>query len=437
MTTLQATGDQASISLRILQKLFGNYHPRDFAVRLWNEASWDPDPGQEARFTLVLRHPGSLRKMFSPPVALSFPEAHVFDDFDVEGDFLAFFGMVRHLIANRPGFLDRVRLGLQMLKLPSAGQPHVGHEPVKLKGTQRSRERDRQAISYTYDLSNKFYALWLDRHMQYTCGYFASPTDDLDTAQERKLDYVCRKLRLRAGERLLDIGCGWGGLIIYAAQHYGVEAVGVTLSQRQFEMAQERIREAGLTGRCRVELRDYREIEEQTFDKVSSVGILEHLGPKMLPTFFQGIWRLLRPGGLSFNQAISLRENSPFPPWTAFARRYVFPDGELMPISTMLRGVGAIGFEVRDVESLREHYVLTLRHWIERLQAHADEVRQVTSEATYRIYRLYLTGAMLGFEQGTYNLYQVVLSKPDQGVTRLPLTRTDLYEPTFVANGRK
>lgn len=415
-------------SLAILQRLVGNYRPRDFAVRFWDGTTWDQDAGQPANFTIVLRHPGALRKMFTPPNALSFPEAYVFDDFDVEGDFLAFFGFIRHLIANRPGLWDQIRLGLKLFALPSESKPHVGHDAVKLSGAQRSKERDKQAISYTYDLSNEFYALWLDKHMQYTCGYFASSDEDIDTAQTRKLEYVCRKLRLRPGERLLDIGCGWGGLIVYAAQHHGVEAVGVTLSKCQFEAAQERIRQAGLEGRCRVLLRDYREIDEPAgFDKTSSVGILEHLGPKMMPEFFGGIWRLLKPGGLSFNQAITLRENTPFPPWTAFARRYVFPDGELMPISTTLKGVGAVGFEVRDVESLREHYALTLQRWITLLETRADEVRRITSEATYRIYRLYLTGAMIGFQQGTYNLYQTVLAKPKDGASGVPLTRAEWY----------
>jgi len=429
LATQQATSDRAvQASLAVLQRLVGGYRPRDFAVRFWDGSSWDPDPGQPARFTLVLQHPGALRKMFWPPNDLSLAEAYVYDDFDIEGDILAFFSLIKYLIAQERGWLEKLRLGLRLYGLPSEGRPRTGYQAANLSGARRSRARDRQAISYHYDLSNEFFALWLDANMLYSCAYFASPGDDLDTAQTRKIDYICRKLRLRPGERLLDIGCGWGGLVIHAARHYGVQAVGVTLSRRQVELANDRIRQADLQDRCRVEWRDYRDLDEpEAYDKLACVGMVEHLGEAMLPTFFGTAWRLLRPGGVFLNHGITLRASTGYPRWTKFARRYVFPDGEVRPVGSTVRAAEAVGFEVRDVESLREHYALTLQQWINRLEARHEEVSRATSEATYRVFRLYMAGAKFGYLAGAYNLHQTLLAKPDQGVTGLPLTRADWY----------
>ncbi|HET9918535.1 MAG TPA: cyclopropane-fatty-acyl-phospholipid synthase family protein, partial [Ktedonobacteraceae bacterium] len=265
--------------------------------------------------------------------------------------------------------------------------------------------------------------------MVYSCAYFATPDDDLDTAQQRKLDYLCRKLRLQPGERLLDIGCGWGGLVIYAAQHYGVEAYGITLSQPQAELAQQRIREAGLTDRCRVEMRDYREVQErEAFAKIVSVGMFEHVGEALLSTYFQQAWQLLQPGGVFLNHGIASNGTQRAQTETSFNQKYVFPDGELVPISTTLRVAELSGFEVRDVESLREHYALTLRHWVRRLEAHAQEARRATDDVTYRIWRLYISGSIYAFLTGRANIYQTLLAKPEHGNSRLPLTRGDWYD---------
>ena len=264
--------------------------------------------------------------------------------------------------------------------------------------------------------------------MVYSCAYFATPDDDLDTAQERKLEYICRKLRLRPGERLLDIGCGWGGLVIYAAQRYEVEAYGITLSQPQAELAQQRIQEAGLTEHCRVEVRDYRDINEaNSFDKIVSVGMFEHVGEKLLPTYFRQAWHLLRPGGVFLNHGIASDTTLQAQQGTSFVSTYVFPDGELVPVSSTLRAAEVSGFEVRDVESLREHYTLTLRHWLRRLESNADEARRLTSDITYRIWRLYIAGSAYSFQIGRNNIYQALLTKPDEGESCLPLTRGDWY----------
>ncbi|HXZ03535.1 MAG TPA: cyclopropane-fatty-acyl-phospholipid synthase family protein, partial [Ktedonobacteraceae bacterium] len=316
----------------------------------------------------------------------------------------------------------------RLLSLPNTGQPRPGDTAANLRGTRHTKERDRQAVAYHYNRSNDFYALWLDRQMVYSCAYFKTPEDDLDTAQEQKMEYICRKLRLQQGERLLDIGCGWGGLVMYAAQHYGVEAYGITLSEPQVELAQRRIQEAGLSGKCNVEVRDYREVTEaNSFDKIVSVGMFEHVGESLLPTYFKRAWHLLRPGGVFLNHGIASDSFDAVKAKTSFVNQYVFPDGELLPINCTLRAAETSGFEVRDVESLREHYMLTLRHWVQRLEARAEEVRKLTNDITYRVWRLYMSGSAYGFQTGSNNIYQTLLAKPDRGDSSLPLTRADWY----------
>jgi len=252
----------------------------------------------------------------------------------------------------------------------------------------------------------------------------------LDTAQERKLDYICRKLRLKPGQRLLDIGCGWGGLVIHAAQHYGVEALGITLSEPQAELANQRIAEAGLSGRCQVKVLDYREVNDWGgFDALASVGMFEHVGEDLLEVYFRQAFRLLRPGGLFLNHGIAHRATDPKTKGPTFSNTYVFPDGELVPISTTLRVAEAVGFEVRDVESLREHYALTLRHWVRRLEAHHGEALRYVDEPTYRVWRLFMSGSAHGFTMGRLNVYQSLLVKQGpRGENGLPLTRADLYK---------
>jgi cyclopropane-fatty-acyl-phospholipid synthase len=428
------SGDRvAQRSLSVLESLLGDYRPRDFVVRLWDGTVWDAEPGQPARFAVVLEHPGALRQMFWPPGELSLAEAYVHGDFDIEGRIEAVFGLADHLIGRRRGASERLRYARMILSLPGArrgDRPQAGREAARLRGARHSRARDRRAVTYHYDLSNEFYALWLDERMVYSCAYFAAPEEDLDAAQERKLDYICRKLRLRPGERLLDIGCGWGGLVIHAAHRYGVEALGITLSEPQAELANERIRSAGLADRCRVEVLDYREIEEGgAYDKLASVGMFEHVGEALLPEYFQRAYLLLRPGGVFLNHGISRNPNHPAPRGPTFINRYVFPDGELVPISTTLGAAESGGFEVRDVESLREHYALTLRRWVSRLEARHQEARRITDETTYRMWRLYMSGSAHGFGTGRLNIYQMLLAKPDRGESGLPLSRADWYQP--------
>jgi cyclopropane-fatty-acyl-phospholipid synthase len=429
MSTQQILSDPAAqASLAFLQDLFRCYQPRDFSVRLWDGSTWEPDPGQTSRFTLVLQHPGAVRKMFWRANHLSFGEAYIYDDFDIEGDMTAFISLLRCIHKHKRGLGQKLRLAAQLLRLPRTSRPRPAHRAARLHGSKHSLERDRQAISYHYDLSNEFFALWLDRRMLYTCAYFTTPQDSLEAAQERKLDYICRKLRLRPEESLLDLGCGWGGLVLYAAQNYGVKAAGVTLSRQQAEWAQERIREAGLQDRCRVEYRDYREVDEsKSYDKLAAVCMIEHVGEAQMPTFFGKAWRLLRPGGVFFNQSITLTAGEPVPR-KVFADSYVFPDGELRPISTILRKAEEAGFEVRDVEGLREHYALTLGRWLQGLEDHHEEIVQLTDEVNYRVFRQYLARSLVGYRIQALNLYQSLFAKPERGEAGLPLTRTDWYE---------
>lgn len=411
-----------------MQNALASYHPRNFAIRLWDGTLVDADPGEERRFTLVLRHPGALRRMFWLANEVTLSEAYLYDDFDIEGDVSALFEFGDFLIRQPMSVRAKFRFAKSLLALPSEGRQRSGRQAVRLHGTVHSKERDRKAVSYHYDVSNEFFARWLDRRMVYSCGYFESPNDSLDDAQEQKLDHICRKLRLRPGQRVLDLGCGWGGLVIHAALNYGVDALGITLSEPQSELANERIAQAGLTGRCAVKTLDYRDLNEPgSYDGVVSVGMFEHVGERMLPEYFQRAWALLRPGGVFLNHGIAFSAPQPQSHGPTFFHHYVFPDGELVPLSTTLRAAETSGFEVRDVESLREHYVLTLRHWIGRLEASRDDIRQISDEVTYRVWRLYMGAAVHQFVTGRATIYQVLLSKAGRGAAQLPLTRADWY----------
>lgn len=415
-------------SLNFLQALLDDYHPRDFAVQFWDVTEW-PAETDEPRFTLVLKHPGALRRMFRQTDSdLSIGEAYVYDDFDIVGDIDGVFPVADYLAGQDWSLKKKLRLGWDLLHLPADRPKSNGRQAARVTGEVHSIARDRQAVTYHYDVANDFYALWLDQHMVYSCAYFHAPDEDLDTAQARKLDYICRKLRLQTGERLLDIGCGWGGLVIHAAQQYGVEVLGITLSQPQADLANERIRAAGLSDRCRVEVRDYRQIDEpEGFDKLVSIGMFEHVGEALLPTYFRQAYRLLRPGGAFLNHGIAKRATDPRPKSPTFSDHYVFPDGELVPINVSLHHAEHAGFEVRDVESLREHYALTLHHWVRRLEAQHDKALTIVDEPTYRIWRLFMAGSAYGFEQGRLNVYQALLVKPEGGTSHLPLTRDDWY----------
>jgi cyclopropane-fatty-acyl-phospholipid synthase len=293
----------------------------------------------------------------------------------------------------------------------------------------RRKEHDAEAIAFHYDVSNDFYALFLDRRMVYTCAYYRRPDGDLDQAQEDKLDLVCRKLRLKAGERLLDIGCGWGSLVMWAAKHYGVTARGVTLSRAQADYAADAIQRAGLEDRARVDFLDYRDLPgDLRFDKVAAVGVIEHIGIPNYASYFARVHELLAPGGLFLNHGITRYKQWRRSSQTEFLERHVFPNGQMDDVSHILDVLERASFEILDVESLRAHYARTTQQWVERLQANAERARALVGERTYRTWIAYLASSAVGFTSGTLGLYQVVAARPDPAQREaVPATREDIY----------
>ena len=287
---------------------------------------------------------------------------------------------------------------------------------------QRSPRRDAQAIAHHYDVSNDFYALFLDPLMLYTCAYYREPDGKLEAAQRDKVDLVCRKLRLKPGETLLDIGCGWGGLSIWAAEHYGVTAHGVTLSRAQAEWAAARIKREGLEGRCLVEYRDLRDLPAGArYDKIAAIGVIEHVGIPNYPVFFARAREMLNDG---IHHEFHWKQTS----HTDFLYEQVFPNGDLSGVSETMTEMERANWEVLDVENLRLHYALTCRHWVERLQARSDEARAIAGERTYRTWLLYLACSSMAFEGGSIGLYQFLLRKQwDRVGSNAPTTREDLY----------
>ncbi|HWN30524.1 MAG TPA: class I SAM-dependent methyltransferase [Burkholderiales bacterium] len=300
------------------------------------------------------------------------------------------------------------------------------------KWWRHTRAADRRAIGRHYDVSNDFYALWLDRWRVYSCAYFKTPDDSLDLAQEQKLDLICHKLNMQEGERFLDIGCGWGGLILWAAQHYRVRATGITLSQNQYQYVQEKIAQLGMQDFCQIMRCDYRDLaESEPYDKIASVGMFEHVGKKNLPFYFAKIYRLLKPGGLVMNHGITLtlpdtRELGS--DVGEFIEQYVFPGGELMHVSSVMEEMARQKLDCRDAENLRPHYAKTLWHWVRRLEARHEEARKLAGEKVFRTWQIYMGGSARSFERGWLSIYQLLAGKPlPDGSLAYPLTREFVY----------
>jgi len=451
------TTEVSSAALRhsktVLATLFGAPAGRRFDVRYW-DGSVERRTAGDSAFTVVLTRPGALRRMLLPPSELSIVEAYLSGDVDVEGDLSAAVTIADAINGQLRSPLVLASVTRHLLALPKDDAPPDDVRRIRAErkvapsGRPHDPRRDRAAIQYHYDVGNDFYQLWLDQNMVYSCAYFASPKMTLDEAQEAKLDLVCRKLRLHPGERFLDVGCGWGALVMHAAQHYDVQAVGITLSEQQLALARDRIDAAGLASRCHIELCDYRDVARLgMFDKVASIGMVEHVGVDRLPGYFAAVHGVLQPGGVFLNHGIvsveashtlSLTEQIERKLWRrdVFIDQYVFPDGKLGPFFSVIGSAEGSGFETRDVESLREHYVLTLREWVKRLESHQDEAIALVGQYAYRIWRLYMTASEYGFAQGRLNVLQTLFSKPRDGDAMLPLTREDLYaKPAAGASG--
>jgi cyclopropane-fatty-acyl-phospholipid synthase len=419
-----------------LETLLGPAEKWSFAVRLWDRTVLGADP-DGASFTLALNAPGTLRAMLLPPTRRRLGEAYVFGIADVEGSLEEATVALRSAVAATLRSPARTARLLRILPtLPTDRRPPRGSGPAPRRGARlHSKERDAASVRFHYDLSNDFFTLWLDERMVYSCAYFQDPSWDLDRAQAAKLDLVCEKLGLEADHRFLDIGCGWGGLVIHAAANYGVSAVGITLSERQAHLARCRIRDAGLDGRCEIRVVDYRDLPStHRFDRIASVGMVEHVGRRALPTYFETAFRLLEPGGLFLNHGIvSLR---PAHGWwrrrvhrvrrraASFIERYVFPDSELLAPTEVLDPAESAGFEVRDVENLREHYARTLRAWATRLEEQEGQAIRLVGQATYRTWRLYMAASAGLFARGDLGVLQTVLARRTPEGRAAPVRRT-------------
>jgi cyclopropane-fatty-acyl-phospholipid synthase len=391
----------------------------------------------------VIHSAEALETMMARPSDITLGEAFLAKDIDLEGDIFSIFAMAEHVFHRPSGRRQRLR--------EAALQAAASIAAWWREGGLHSVERDRAAIAHHYDQPVDFYRPWLGESLVYSCGYFRSADDDLAAAQANKLELICRKLRLSQDDRFLDIGCGWGSLVLHAARLHKVYARGITISREQAAVAASRIDAAQMTQSCGVELLDYREVRERlgAFDKIASVGMFEHVGLKNLPQYFRTVYGMLRPGGVFLNHGIARAEGSTdcdmrllsrakFPLLhripllrslraTSFIDKYVFPDGELVTISDAMRAAEAAGFEVRDVENLREHYELTLRAWVEGLKRNSEVLLKQVSEATYRVWLLYMAGCAAAFRRGDIAVYQMLLSRPDEGASRIPLTREDWY----------
>jgi cyclopropane-fatty-acyl-phospholipid synthase len=350
--------------------------------------------------------------MLLPPNDLSAGEAYVFDDVDFEGDILSLLEFGARLGEAKRAALTRGRLSWLLRQLPDETRRDELVRPG-MSGRLHSRKRDKEAVNHHYDTGHDFFTQFLDPAMVYSCAYFLGPTESLEKAQRRKLDLVCRKLRLVPEMRLLDVGCGWGALVIHAAQVYGVRATGITLSREQAVEAQRRAEAAGVGDRVEVLERDYRDLSGE-FDAIASVGMVEHVGRKELVSYFEELRRVLAPGGQILNHGIVTRDRNVRRVTPTFVNTYVFPDGELVPIDAVTGAAEDAGLELRDAESLRASYALTLRHWVANLERNREAAVAAAGERIFRIWRLYIAGSAVAFERAALSVYQLLLSDPER-----------------------
>ncbi|AEW94461.1 MULTISPECIES: SAM-dependent methyltransferase [Streptomycetaceae] len=411
-------------------------------VRAWDGSEAGPPEAP----ALVIRSRRALRRLLWKPGELGLARAWVAGDLEVEGDLYQALDLLSGMIWERGeqaprgtlGKLSAVRsladpsvrrMARRAIALAGPGLPPAppAEEAPRRGGARHTLRRDRQAISHHYDVGNDFYERVLGPSMVYSCAYWADPDGTLEDAQRGKLDLICRKLSLTADQRLLDVGCGWGSMVLHAAQEYGVRAVGVTLSTEQAAYARKRVADAGLTDRVEIRVQDYREIDDGPFDAISSIGMAEHVGSAQYKAYAATLYGLLRPGGRLLNHQIARRPLVHEDAYRVdeFIDRYVFPDGELAPIGTTVGLLEDAGFEVRDVEALREHYALTLRAWVANLERHWPEAVRLAGPGRARVWRLYMAASALAFEHNRIGVNQVLAVRTEAGgASGMPGTRT-------------
>ena len=377
----------------------------------------------DAATTLIIRSPDALRRVITAPGELGLARAYVAGELDVDGEIWDLLALRDRLPDVRISPRAVLRLVDELGGWRQVRLLEPPPEEARLRGRRHSRDRDAAAISHHYDVSNAFYRMVLGPSMTYSCAVFHAPTDTLEDAQSNKYELICRKLGVEPGMRLLDVGCGWGGMAMHAAAHHGVRAVGVTISRRQAELAEKRVAEAGLSEHVEIRVQDYREVRDGPYDAISSIGMFEHVGEARLSEYFDRLHALVRPQGRVLNHGISRPPGHKARlPRRSFINRYVFPDGELHEVGRVVSIMQASGFEVRHVETLREHYALTLRQWVANLEAHWDEAVAEVGEARARVWRLYMAGSAVNFEAGRTQVHQVLATpETDDGSSGVPL----------------
>ncbi len=424
---MRGMASAAADVLTLAEGLLGRGVP--LHVRAWDGSEAGP---AHAKASIHVRSPLALRRLLWAPGELGLGRAYVAGDVDVEGSIFDLLALRDHVtepgadLRLRGRALDRVRLARVAARNRTIGRPPAPPpEEVRLRGSRHSPRRDRDAISHHYDVGNEFYELVLGPTLTYSCAYFVDAGSTLEEAQAPKHELVCSKLGLAPGMRLLDVGCGWGSLAMHAARHHGARVVGVTISREQAELARRRVADAGLADAVEIRVSDYREVDDGPFDAISSIGMFEHVGLARTSEYLRRLHGLVRPGGRVLNHAISRPDasSSAFDR-ESFVERYVFPDGELLEVGTVVTAAQARGLEARDVESLREHYARTLRSWVANLERGWDRAVALVGEGRARVWRLYMAGSALGFEAGRLNIHQLLAVRPhDDGRSGMPPTR--------------
>ncbi|MDL2077512.1 cyclopropane-fatty-acyl-phospholipid synthase family protein [Streptomyces sp. GXMU-J15] len=421
--------DAAPRLMGLVEQLLGV--PLPVRIRAWDGSQAGP-PGAPA---LVVRNRRAVRRLLWRPGELGLARAWVAGDLDIEGDLYTCLDLLSGLIWERgedarsltqalrdPEVRAAVRGLVAMAGTPLPPAPP--EEEVRRRGHLHTKRTDRRAISHHYDVGNDFYEIVLGPSMVYSCAYWQGPDDTLEAAQYDKLDLVCRKLGLRPGMRLLDVGCGWGSMALHAAKEYGVSVVGITLSQEQAAYARKRAADEGLTDRVEIRVQDYRDLRDGPFDAISSIGMAEHVGAQRYLEYATHLHGLLEPGGRLLNHQISRRPQRDETTYHVdeFIDAYVFPDGELQPVGVTVAQLERAGFEVRDVEAIREHYARTLRHWVARLEADWPRAVRLTSPGRSRVWRLYMAASALAFERNRIGVNQILAVRtPDSGDSGMPL----------------